>query len=133
MLLEVTRQLFGVVLGPFGHNDNRVRFAAIVCPAQLGGDEFRICLDLGDHNRFSPAGNAGHQRQVTAIASHRLDEKSPLVRRGGDLQPINRFKRDVERGVDADGDLRAVQIIVNRRSHSHDREPHLRDRVRSLL
>src|SRR6266498_508677 len=69
----------------------------------------------------------------TAIAPHRLDEKSPLMRRGGDFQSVNSFERDVERGVDADGDLRAVQVVVNRRGHSHDRKIHLRERMRALL
>src|SRR5262245_4756915 len=133
VLLEVMRQPFGIVLRALGHHDDRVRLTAIVSPAQLGGDEFRISLDLWDYNRLSPAGDPGHQRQVTAIAPHRLDKKSSLMRRGCDFQPVNRFERDVERGVDADGYLRSVQVVVYCRSDSHDRETHLRERMRPLL
>ncbi len=41
---------------------------------------------------------------------------------GGDLQPVNGLQRDVEGGVHADGDVGAVQIVVNGGGHAHHGE-----------
>lgn len=53
---------------------------------QSAGNEFQIRLILGDHNRFSPASDASHQSQMTAITSRRLNERSSLMGSGEDFQ-----------------------------------------------
>src|SRR6266571_7670229 len=61
--------------------------------------------------------------------SHHLDHEGALVRRRSRLQPIDRFERRVEGGVDAYGDIGAVQIVVDGRSDADDGEPGLRKGV----
>lgn len=52
VLPEVFRQPFGIVFSAFGHHDNRVRFAAILSPAQRSGDRFRVRFDFRNYNRY---------------------------------------------------------------------------------
>ena len=92
-----------------------------------------IDLDLRDDHRLGPAGDAGHQRQVAAVAPHHLDQEGALVRGGRHLQPVDRLQRDVERGVDADRDLGAGEIVVDRRRDADHREAHLGQRQRAGL
>ena len=42
---------------------------------------FGIRLHFGNDHCFRPAGNCGHQSQITALAAHDFDEESALVRR----------------------------------------------------
>jgi len=48
-----------------------------------------------------------------------------LVRGGGRLEAVNRLQRNVERGIYANGDVAACQVVVNGGGHAHDREAHL--------
>ena len=40
-------------------------------------------------------------------------------------EAVNRLQRDIERGIYANGDVAACQVIVNGGGHAHDREAHL--------
>ena len=97
------------------------------------GDHLGLDLGLRDDDRLGAARDARHQRQVAAVAPHHLDQERALVRRGRDLQAVDRLERDVQRGVDADRDLGARQIVVDRRRDADDLEAHLRQRQRPGL
>ena len=56
------------------------------------------------------------------MAAHHLDQHHPLVRLGGAVQPVDRLGRDAERGVVAECHVGAVDVVVDRLGHAHDRD-----------
>jgi hypothetical protein len=98
-----------------GHHDERVRLAALVRVRDLGRDRFGVARDLRNADRLRAAGDAGHQTEVAAVPAHHLDERAAPMRRRRHAQPVDRLERDVERGVEADRDVRAAEVVVDRR------------------
>jgi len=43
-----------------------------------------------------------------------------VVRLGGGVQPVDRFGRDGDRGVEAEGVVGGAQVVVDRLGHAHD-------------
>ena len=115
MLAKILHEPFSVVSRAFGHNHNSVALAAIVAIAQATRERFGIGFDFGQRDGFRASGNAGGERQIAAVAAHHLHQKSAFVRRSGHLDAVDGLERDVERGVDADGNFRAAEIVVNGR------------------
>jgi len=56
-----------------------------------------------------------------------------MVRGRGDAQPVNGFERDVQRRIHADGDIRAIEVVIDRGGHAHNRESGLRQNVSPFL
>ena len=48
----------------------------------------------------------------------RLADEDPVVRLGGGVQPVDRLHRDVDRGVEAEGEVGAGQVVVDRLRHA---------------
>ena len=96
--------------------------AQLVLPAVLG----RI---LRYHDPVGVAGQAGRQRQVAAVATHHLHDEATLVaqRRGRD--GVHRLDDTMQRGVGADGHVRAAEVVVDRADQTHD----VQERVLVLL
>lgn len=78
---------------------------------------------LGEVHLLRAGSEAGHQRQVAAAAAHRLGHEAPPGRGPGLLDPVQRPHRAVERGVRADRQLRARQVVVDAGREQHDRHP----------
>ena len=74
---------------------------------------FQVKRDFG-HQDFLGAGRDPHrQRQKPPVPAHHFNEKDPFVRGGGVADFVDRFHRGVDRGVEADGVVRAAHIIVD--------------------
>ena len=84
-----------------------MRLAAIVSRAQLLRHGLGRRIRLRQDDDLGSARDPGHEGDVTALASHHLDEKRPPVGGGGGLETIDRFEGNVQGGVDTDRDLRA--------------------------
>src|SRR5664279_299321 len=126
---EVLREHPRVVARPLGHDNDRVFFAALARGVELLREVLGARLHLGNDDRLGSSRDSRHEREVPAVAAHDLDEERPLVGGGRDLQAVDRFERDVEGRVDADRDVRARQVVVDRGGDAHNREPGLRERV----
>jgi len=81
-------------------------------------------LYLGDEHQLCPAGQPTGQRQIAGVSTHRLDEESALVGGGRILDAVDGVQDGVQRGVHTDGDVRAVDVVVDRGGHTDDGEIH---------
>jgi hypothetical protein len=76
----VLHQLVHAALRALGDHRERVRLAAPVRVAQALGHVRRRELVLGQRDHLGAAGDAGHERDVAAVAAHGLDRERALVR-----------------------------------------------------
>src|SRR5581483_7103601 len=60
------------------------------------------------------------------VPAHDLHDQHPLVRLGGGLQPVQGLRRHGHRGVEAEGDVRDGDVVVDGLGHAHDRQPVVR-------
>ena len=75
---------------------------------------------LGDQHDVGAAGDAGVQRDPAGVPAHHLDDQHPVVRLGGRVQPVDRLHRDVDRGVEAEGEVGAGEVVVDRLRDADD-------------
>ena len=54
------------------------------------------------------------QRDPAGVAAHHLDHEHAVVRLGRGVQPVDRLHRDVDRGVEAEGEVGGVEVVVDR-------------------
>ena len=80
--------------------------------------------NLGDQNHVRRPGDAAVERDPARITSHYLDHHHPLMGAGGGVQFIDRLRRCGHRRVEAEGDDRAGQVVIDRLGHAHHRHPH---------
>ena len=79
----------------------------------LGAHRLERIRDLRDQDDVGAAGDPGGERDVAGIAAHDLEHHDPAVARGGDVQPVDRFGRDLDRGAEADRPLGVAEIVVD--------------------
>ena len=75
---------------------------------------------LGDQHHAGAAGDAGVQRDPAGVAAHHLDDQHAVVRLGGRVQAVDRLGGDVDRGVEAEREVGAGQVVVDRLGHADD-------------
>ena len=75
---------------------------------------------LGDEDDVGAAGEAGVQGDPARVAAHHLDDEHAVVRLGRGVQPVDRLHRDVDRGVEAEGEVGGVEVVVDRLGHADD-------------
>src|SRR5450759_1918001 len=92
-----------------------------------------ICFDFRENDTLRAACNSGHQCQIAAIATHHLDKKRPLMRRGGHLESVDGFQCNIQGAVDTNSDFRAAQIVVECGGHADQRKSLLPKCPRSSL
>src|SRR5829696_1337315 len=98
-------------LVPLADDDDGEVLAALVPTLQLPARRLDRDRLLGDQDRVRAAGNPAHDRDPTGMASHHLDDHHAVVGLGRRVQPIDRLRRDRDRGVEAVGVIRAGQIV----------------------
>ena len=62
---------------------------------------------------FRAGGNGTHQREVSTVAAHHLDNEATVEGHGGLLDLVHDFDNAVEGRVGADAQLGARQIVVD--------------------
>src|ERR1051325_4466077 len=62
------------------------------------------------------------QGDPAGVASHHFENHHAVVRFGGRMKTIERLCRDVERGDEAEGQLRTSQVVINSLGHADQRE-----------
>jgi len=130
---EVLHHGVHALLRALGDHHHGVRLAALVRGAQARGHFLDRHFALRNRDHLGTAADTGHQRDVAAVATHRLDDEHAPVRGGRGAQPVDRLQRDVDRRVRADRHVRAEQIVVDRRGDAHDREALRGERRRAAL
>ena len=69
---------------------------------------------------FAPPASPGVQRDPPGVPAHDLDDQRAVVRLGGGVQPVDRLHRDVHRGVEAEGVVGRVEVVVDRLRDADD-------------
>src|SRR5690606_4217199 len=100
-------------VGALGDDDYRRGLAALLGRCDQLRDLVRRHRLLGDQDRLGAAGDAHVQRDVAGVPAHDLDEEEPVVAGGGVAQAVDGFERDVDRGVEADRDVGAEDVVVD--------------------
>ena len=62
------------------------------------------------------------ERDPAGVAAHRLDDDDPVVRLGGRVAAVDRLGRDRDGGVEAEGVVGAVEVVVDRLRDADDRQ-----------
>ena len=68
----------------------------------------------GIRTTLAPPDMPAVQRDPAGVPAHHLDDEHPVVRLGGGVQPVDRLARDVDRGVEAEGEVGAGEVVVDR-------------------
>lgn len=80
----------------------------------------------------APHGHAGVQGDPAGVAAHDLDDQDALVGLGGGLQPVQGLGGDTDGRVEAEGDIRRGDVVVDGLGHAHDRQPAVRQQPGGL-
>ena len=114
VLNQTIDDLFAVLgLGTFGDGDDREPFAALGPPEAVLGDLIEIELDLRDQNNVRPARDPGVEGDPPRVAAHELDDHHAVVTRGRRMHPIKSFGSNMDGSLESEGDVRAVEIVVD--------------------
>jgi hypothetical protein len=98
-------------------------------PQQLA-DLVDVIGPLRHEDRVGAGGDPGVGRDPAGLTPHHLDHDHTVVRLGGRAQPVDRVGRDLHSGVEAERQLRAAEIVVDRLRHADDRHPRIRQASR---
>ena len=69
---------------------------------------------------LAPPAMPGVQRDPAGVPAHHLDDERAVVRLGGGVQAVDRLGRDVDRGVEAEGVVGRVEVVVDGLRHADD-------------
>ena len=97
------------------------------------GDGLDVVGDLGDQDDVGAAGDAGAERQPAGVVAHDLDHDDAVMAVRGAVQAVDRVGRDPERGVEAEGDVGALDVVVDRLGQGDDVQALLDQAVGVLL
>ena len=89
--------------------------------------------DLGDQDDVGAARDAGAERQPAGIVAHDLDHDDAVMAVRGAVQAVDRVGDDPECRVEAEGDVGALDVVVDRLGQGHDVEALLDQALGVLL
>jgi hypothetical protein len=102
-----------------GHDDDR-RVLRLEARRDQVADLLDVERHLGDQDDVRAAGHPGVQRDPARVPPHHLDDQRAVVRLGGGVQAVDRLAGDVDRGVEAEGEVGAGQVVVDRLRYADD-------------
>ena len=100
-------------LGAFGRDHDAEVFAAGVAQADQFGDLIDIDRDFRNQNDVGAAGDAAVERDPSGMAPHDFDDDNAVVRFGGGVDAVDGAGGDVDRGIEAKGEVGAGEIVVD--------------------
>ena len=107
--------------GALGHDDDRERAAGVVAAPDPVAHLVHVERPLGHEDRVGAAGHAAVGGDPARVAAHHLHHHHPVVRLGGGVQPVDRVGGDLHGGVEAEGEVGARQVVVDRLRHARPR------------
>src|SRR5690606_390490 len=119
-LLDGALQRHGAALeGAFCHYDDARGLAALLRCRDEVGYLFRRHGVLGDEYGFGAACHADAERDVSCAPAHHLDEEQPAVASGCVAEAVDGLERDVDGGVEPDGHVSPVDVVVDGAGKPH--------------
>ncbi len=114
------------VAGAFGNHHHAVAAAGRPpCSQHIAHQRFpvvRFRRAFGDEHPMRRPGQAAHQGQVAAVASHHFDHKSALVTGCRAANLVERIGNALERCIGANGHIGAGKVIVDRADQANNRQ-----------
>ncbi len=86
----------------------------------LFADFFHFVGDLRDQDHVAAAGQPRFQGDPARVAAHHFDDHDPVVGFGRGMQLVDGHGGGVERRVKAEGDIGAVQVVVDGLGNADD-------------
>ena len=90
---------------------------------------FDIIRMLRDQDDIGAACNAGVQRKPACLVAHDLDAHHPAVAAGSRMDAVNNIGCDIDGCMETEGDIGAINIVVDRLGKANDVEPFLAEQV----
>ena len=109
-----------------GDDDDRGVAATLVTALDAIAHLVDVERHLRDQDDGRAAGDAGVGGDPAAVAAHHLDHHHPVVALGGGVQPVDRVGGDLHRGVEAERQVGADDVVVDRLRHADDRQTEVR-------
>ncbi len=106
--------------GPLGRHDQAEMLPLPAPLPDLGRDGLDPVRDLGDQDDVAAAGHAGVERDPARPPAHDLDDHDPVVGLGRRVQAVDGLGGDADRGVEAERDVRAAEVVVDRLGDADD-------------
>jgi len=75
--------------------------------------------DLRKQDHVAPAGNARVERDPAGVPAHHLQHHHSLVAGRRRVEPVERVGRRGHGRIEAEGEGRAAEIVVDRLGHAH--------------
>ena len=105
---------------PLGRHHDREVPAARVTAADQPAHLVDVEGNLRDQDHVGTPGDARVQRDPARVAAHHFDDKDPVMALGGRVEAVDRLRGDVQRGVEAEGDIGRAEVVINRLRHADD-------------
>ncbi len=100
------------------HHDDGVLLAPPLALADGLRHLLEVVGNLGDEDGVGVGGDAGIERDPAGVAAHHLHDHHPAMRGRGGVQPVDALRGKGNRGVEAEGDHGALEVVVDRLGHS---------------
>ena len=104
------------------HDDDREVAPARVPALDQPADVLDVERPLGDQDHVGAAGQPGVERDPAGVPPHHLHDHHAVVRLGRRVEAVDRIGGDLHGGVEAEGHVRAGEVVVDRLRHADDRE-----------
>ena len=105
---------------PLRDDDDRERRAVGLAVAQPLADLVEVERALGHEDHVGAARHPRVAGDPAGVAAHHLDHDHAVVRLGGGVQPVDRVGGDLHRGLEAEGEVGAREVVVDRLRHADD-------------
>ncbi len=89
--------------------------------------------DLGNQNDVGAAGDAGIQGQPAGLVPHDLHAHDAAVTGGGGVDAVDGLGGDVVGGMEAEGEIRSVDIVIDGLRKADDVQPLLAQQIRGFV
>ena len=99
--------------GALGHRQDGEAAAALVALLDFFGKLIHIVGDLRDEDDVRAAGDARVQRQPAYLVAHDLHDEDAPVGGGGGVDAVDGLGSHVHRALEAEGHVRAPQVVVD--------------------
>jgi len=108
---------------PLRDDDDREPAATRVPTGEARADVVEVEGLLGHQHHVGTPGDARPQRDPARVATHHLHDHHAVVALGGGVQPVDHVDRDLDRGVEAEGDVGGREIVVDGLGRPDHRDP----------
>src|SRR5579863_1342395 len=106
-------------MAALGHHNDPVVLAVVVVVLEQSANMVDVDLLLGNQDDVCAAGHSGCHGDPPGIAAHHLHHDHAVVRVGRGVDAVDGFGGDHHCGIEAEGRVGAVDVIVDGLGNTH--------------